>query len=154
MDLIKYETTFNTRFELLRKKITTNPSIQLFIVIFTKKNNNIFITVTNLFHKILFKISSGSEGFKNSIKSTPFILQYVCQNLVRRLLRLKFTKIIIKFKNMSNHYRHFLRILKAPTKYFNEVELLDMNINISLLQIILIPKIPFGGCKLRKQKRR
>jgi len=155
MDLIKYETIFNQKFELLKKKFKNIQQFSnTFIIIFTKRNNNIFITITNIYNKVIFKTSSGFEGFKNSVKSSPFILHYICQNLMRRLLRLKINAVVLKFKGISKNYRKFLRILKNPDKFFNQYELDDMNLQLQIRQIILIPKIPFGGCRLRKQKRR
>ena len=155
MDLIKYETLFNQKFEILKKKFKIIQQVSnIFIIIFTKRKNNIFITITNLYNKVIFKTSSGFEGFKNSVKSSPFILHYICQNLIRRLLRLKIQSVIFKFKGVSKNYRKLLRILKNPDKFFGQVELNEMNLKLDICQIIIIPKIPFGGCKLRKQKRR
>jgi ribosomal protein S11 len=157
MDLIKYELFFNKKFENLKRKFNDynfKLKHEIFLVIFTKRNNNIFITLTTLNNNIIFKTSSGFEGFKNSIKSSPFILQYICQNFVRRILKLKIYNLIFKFNGVSKNFIHFLKIFKKPIKFFTDTDLAEMSLKIRLLQIINKPKIKFGGCKLRKQKRR
>nr|YP_010890588.1 ribosomal protein S11 [Thonningia sanguinea]WJE89142.1 ribosomal protein S11 [Thonningia sanguinea] len=122
------------------KKDNKKLQITLIGVVYINTNfNNIIITATDFYNRVLFWSSGGSCGFTNSKKKTPFAIQIVTKKILKKLIRKNIKKIKVFLKG-SGYFRDVaLRVLYES--------------NIDLCVVQDVTPISHNGCRLPKKKR-
>lgn len=102
-------------------------------------NNNCIITVTDLFGNTLFWESAGTSGFKGAKKKSPFVIQTIINNVVKKSENFKIKNIEINIKGEGSS--RLLALQTLSTSQFNIISINDKN------------TIPHNGCRAPKKRR-
>lgn len=109
----------------------------IIIVNIKTSSNNIIINLSNLNGDIIYIVSAGSIGFKNSKKKTAFAGQKVAEKILNKILELKINKIKIYIKGIGKARDIVIKTLSK----------------IKIISIFDNTKIAFNGCRLPKKRR-
>lgn len=109
----------------------------------TSTTNNIFITAYNTFGITLFQESSGclGKGFKKAKRDTRYTFKKLMNVAFRSLTKINIYYIYLKFKNTFFDKVDFC---------FNYLE----KFSFKVISIQEIKKLPYNGCRLKKEKRK
>jgi small subunit ribosomal protein S11 len=126
-----------TRASGYRPKIN-QPSTGNYIHVQTTLNNTI-ITLTDLKGNVLFTVSGGSLGFKNSRKATTYAAQLIGEDIAKKCFQLGIRTVEVKLKGIGYGKESSLRGLSAGGLFIKKIE--D------------VTSLPHNGCRLPKKRR-
>ena len=95
---------------------------QLGIISIQSTRNNTILTLTDLKGNTKSWTSSGSVGFKNSRKSTPYAAQAATEKLVINAINLGFSSVIIKMKGLGRGKQHAVRAISKSELKITKIE--------------------------------
>lgn len=109
------------------------------IIHITSTKNNTLITLTDMHGNVQYFASTGTLGFKNSRKSTPYAAQAVAEQVAAKATHLGFTSVILKLRGLGYGKESSLRsFLKS---------------NLTLVQIVEATPVAHNGCRPLKKRR-
>ncbi len=123
-DIFGYEDDFYYASEDFNKKFLFNLYKSLIFLQLSIKLNNVFVTLSNIKGKVLFKYSTGFYGLRGRKKRDPLTLYNITSNVAKRLKKFEKLNLILKIKKKfkSKYYRQVLNSLKKnkiiPLCYF------------------------------------
>ena len=101
--------------------------------------NNTIITLTDLKGNVLFTVSGGSLGFKNSRKATTYAAQLIGEDIAKKCFQLGIRTVEVKLKGIGYGKESSLRGLSAGGLFIKKIE--D------------VTSLPHNGCRLPKKRR-
>jgi small subunit ribosomal protein S11 len=106
--------------------------------------NNTFLSFSNSNGDLIFRVSCGLAGMKNTKKSSRYAIQ--C------LVRLFIQKFRQKIKNTKNRCI-FIRLKGFGFTKRNTIRNLTRLRSLFFIEVIDITRIPFNGCRKKKKRR-
>jgi len=127
----------------IRRKKNINGSFP-YIFLITFINNNIFVNVNDLQGQTKIWTNAGRQGLQGKDKISHLGLIELFRAFLKTIYLIKIRKLIIKFNGFTKHkYIIKKEIRNALKKY-----------KFQILAYEICLKIPFGGCRRKKKRRK
>ena len=108
------------------------------IYIYSSYNNTI-LTLTDKKGDVLYWVSAGNIGFKNTKKGTPFAASKVAEAMAQVVKRLKMTGVKVFIKGIGSGRDSALRSLAAR--------------DVDIVSVKDMTPVPHNGCRPKKPRR-
>lgn len=128
----------------VKTKKTDINSLFPYILLITFINHNIFVNLNDLRGQTKVWTNAGRNNLKGKNKISPLGLIELFRTFLKAIYVRKVRKLIIKFNGFAQHrYKIKKEIKKSLKQYRFKILAYETHI-----------KIPFGGCKPKKKKRK
>lgn len=101
--------------------------------------NNTIITITDIYGNTLVWASSGTSGFQNSRKSTPFAAQKTAESAAEKAMKMGMREMEVLVKGPGGGRESAIRGLQAA--------------GVAIKAIEDVTPLPHNGCRPRKRRR-
>ena len=134
---LKYQ-FFHKTFFLNRLYSSTTPT---FTILIRARYNNFFSYVYNKDKQLLFWSSGGLLKLKGKNQGSRYAGKSVMEHLVLKMREFKKKKTLVILHGKGPAKRAAIKVLKKKKRFLN------------IFRIINLTKIPYNGCRRKKQKR-